>query len=99
MNKIHSTQLFAILMLSAAWSVLCLPEIGSSTMLISCAVMLAVLLILSVPMLLLTAEGFSLSQAAARKKSPTSPPVRDLPGTRITRVPWDRQSRRILISP
>ena len=68
MNKIHSTQLFAILMLSAAWSVLCLPEIGSSTMLISCAVMLAVLLILSVPMLLLTAEGFSLSQAAARKK-------------------------------
>lgn len=68
MNKIHENQLFAILMLSAAWSVLCLPEAGSSAQLLGIALAFVVQLVLSLPMLLLARKGFSLSQLVSRRK-------------------------------
>ncbi len=68
MNKIHSSQLFAILMLSAAWSVLCLPAAQGGAQLVSIGIVFAVQLLLTVPMLLLTREGFSLEQTIRQKK-------------------------------
>ncbi len=68
MSRIHPSQLFAILMLSAAWSVLCLPEADTSARLIGIVLACGVQLLLSIPMLLLAAQHFSLSQTAARHK-------------------------------
>ncbi|MBE6850441.1 MAG: hypothetical protein E7504_01695 [Ruminococcus sp.] len=68
MNKIHQSQLFAILMLSGAWSVLCLPEADSGAQLLGIGAAFLVQLFLSVPMLLLSEQGFSLSQMVKRQK-------------------------------
>ncbi len=68
MNKIHGNQLFAVLMLSAAWSVLCLPEVSDGAQLLGIGMAFGIQLLLSIPMLLLAARGFSLSRMAARQK-------------------------------
>lgn len=68
MNKIHQSQLFAILMLSAAWSVICLPEAGGAPQLLGIAAAFAVQFLLSLPMLLLSDRGFSLSHTVSHKK-------------------------------
>lgn len=68
MNKIHSSQLFAILMLSGAWSILCIPQVQGSAMLAGILAALGIQLLMSIPMLLLVRDGFSLSRTAARKK-------------------------------
>lgn len=68
MNKIHRSQLFSILMLSGAWSVLCLPRAHSGAQLLGIFTALLVQLLLSIPMLLLTEDGFSLSHLIARQK-------------------------------
>ncbi len=68
MNKIHRSQLFAILMLSGAWSVLCLPEAHSGAQLLGIASAFLVQIFLSVPMLLLSKEGFSFSRTVIRRK-------------------------------
>lgn len=65
MNKIHSSQLFAILMLSAAWQVLCIPQARGGAQLIGIAAALGVQLLLSIPMLLLARGGFSFWQTIA----------------------------------
>lgn len=68
MNKIHRSQLFAILMLSGAWSVLCLPKAHSGAQLLGIGTALLIQIFLSVPMLLLSEEGFSFSRTVARQK-------------------------------
>lgn len=68
MSKIHRKELFAILMLSAAWSVLCLPEVSSSAQLLGIGITCGVQFLLSIPMVLLTKQGFSLSRMASRHK-------------------------------
>ncbi|MBR2913528.1 MAG: hypothetical protein IKK51_06470 [Oscillospiraceae bacterium] len=68
MNNIHRSQLFAILMLSGAWSVLCLPRAHSGAQLLGIAAAFLVQLFLSIPMLVLAREGFSFSNTVVRQK-------------------------------
>ncbi len=68
MNKIHQSQLFAILMLSGAWSVLCLPEAHSGAQLLGIGTAFLVQLFFSLPMLLLAERDFSLSHMVKHHK-------------------------------
>lgn len=68
MNKLHSSQLFAILFLSGAWTVMCMPAISSGDQLTGILAATA----LQIPaVLLLNAlhrQGFSLSKTVSQKK-------------------------------
>lgn len=68
MSKIQSGQLFAILMLSAAWSVLCMPEVTTGAQLLGVGAAMGVQMLLCIPMLLLSKQQFTLFQAAASHK-------------------------------
>ncbi len=68
MNKLHSSQLFAILFLSGAWTVMCMPVISSGDQLTG---ILAAAAIQIPAVLLLTAlhrQGFSLQKTVSQKK-------------------------------
>ncbi len=68
MSKIQPGQLFAILMVSAAWSVLCIPEIGSGAQLLGIVLSMVLQMLLCIPMLLLAGQQFSLFRTAASGK-------------------------------
>ena len=68
MNKMHSSQLFALLLLSGVWQVICLPSLEGAGQLAGTAGACLLELVLAVPMLVLAARGMTLTSLLPRHR-------------------------------